>query len=148
MQHQEKDNWCWSALTVSVLAFYRGEKRTQCEHANRLYRDRQCCDGGEACDLPTSLRDSLTDAGVLREYLQKTLSFDEVRAEVAQGRIVCARIAWDDGGYHFLAIDNAVDGARELSIKDPMFGVAVVTYDALLRYREVGRWIESYTTHP
>jgi hypothetical protein len=146
MEHQQKDNWCWCAVTVSVLAFYTGEKRTQCSHAARVRKPADCCSDPDACDLPTSLSASLNDAGVLRDYIEKPLSYDELQVETSHGRIVCARIAWDEGGFHFVAVDTVFADATQLRIKDPLYGESIATYDGLLRYREMGQWIGSYTT--
>src|SRR3712207_2834287 len=47
IERQERTNWCWSAVGISVERFYNPDStRTQCELANVALRRSDCC--GEA----------------------------------------------------------------------------------------------------
>ena len=143
MEHQEQTLWCWSAVAVSVRRFYfPTNATTQCQQANVQLGMTACCDNPAPCNKPSRL-----DPNVFA-FAGGPFSFDDVKQQIDNRRIVAAHITWNDGTSHFACIDgyNAAGATPLLSIQDPWYGPSIVPYDAFhSNYQGIGgRWDESH----
>ncbi|MGE0132172.1 MAG: papain-like cysteine protease family protein [Blastocatellales bacterium] len=131
LQKQMQSNWCWAAVTNSLLGFFNSEiSLTQCEivrkclnHTGQTSQSSQttepnaavtqklvpdCCQNGdsEACNIPFKLSQALQEMGILESYEQRALSLDEMRRQISRGVPLAVRIRWRDGnkGGHFVTV--------------------------------------------
>ncbi len=150
MQAQTQSNWCWAATSVSVARYYNaGTTWTQCAVANGELGRTDCCTTGAAgpCNQANTLNTALTRVGHLNRMTSGPITREQIRAELAAGRPVCARTAWAGGGAHFVAITGFF-GGDIFEIDDPISGVQNVDYDVFLTsYRGSGSWTHSYFTN-
>jgi Papain-like cysteine protease AvrRpt2 len=152
MQHQQQGNWCWSALTTSVAAYYDPTTAwTQCSLVNAEFGRGDCCNAGSSasCNQPWFPDRSLTRVGRLNQFLNGTLTTVQVAAEMAQTTPVGVGTYWAGGGGHAIAIRGRFlsGGTEYLSIADPWFGDSDVTYDSFLhQYQGTGSWGTTYKT--
>jgi hypothetical protein len=167
MQTQKQSNWCWSAVAVSVNDFldpHTPATWTQCTLATALIKQADptspasldCCfdhQGATVCNQPEGLDVALTITGNLLKngFLSGNyLTFDCLRNWVNEQLPVCARIAWRDGGGHFIALDGcavSASGEQRVHVQDPLPGAAPCfwDYDALVEhYDQIGLWHDSY----
>src|SRR3954452_6554094 len=132
---QEQLNWCWAAVAQSVHR-YRTEKQiAQCEVANRLLNRTDCCGKSAPCDSPQLLHQALTQAGTRAQAFKGRLRFEDVCTELNEGRPVCVRIVWFDGGAHFVVIYGyrvTASGERQLFIGDPFYPDSIVEYEEFI----------------
>jgi len=164
VQRQEKSEWCWAAVSVSVDLFFRSDStHTQCDIAGSVL-DLPCCNGAEpapsaACNTPHALHPVLGHYHLLAgDPILKPLTFDQVRSEIDAGRPVCALIKWlDNHGQvtdrgHFVALNGyRVTPAQKqfVSITDPMYGSSEIDFLQLISekggYRDGrGVWFASF----
>jgi hypothetical protein len=161
IQQQQQTNWCWAAVTSSLLGFFKpGEAPKQCEVVKECFQDTEfeteenCCGKtvSEACNRVFKLIDALDTMDLLSIRCNYQLSLDEIRQQIHLGAPVAIRIEWKKGGGHFVVI-TAVgpqhprgDGHTWLRVADPNRESAVyITYNALKkRYRGDGEWTHTY----
>jgi hypothetical protein len=76
------------------------------------------------------------------------LSFDEIQTEIGAARPVCARIGWDNGGGHFVVIDEATEltsGTQLVHVLDPLFANSTILYeDFVSEYLGDGQWTGTF----
>ncbi|SOD03873.1 Papain-like cysteine protease AvrRpt2 [bacterium JGI 053] len=153
MEQQLHSRWCWAAVAVSVARFYdAGTSWTQCRLADMELGRSDCCGAGGKgpCNVAGFLHTSLARVGHLDYWTGAAASFATVRVEVDQGNPFCARIAWNQGGAHFVAIFGYTEGgvtadAGLVSVADPWYGNSDVAYTEFReRYRGSGTWTHSY----
>ncbi len=144
VQHQEKTEWCWAAVSTSIDHFFRPDStHTQCDIASSVL-NRNCCGGAtssssDACNMPQALNPVLGRFHLLAaDPILKPLTFDQVRSEIDAGRPVCVLIKWLDNQNqitnrgHFIAVNGyRVTPAQKLfvSITDPLYGASEIAYD-------------------
>ncbi|WP_024696289.1 papain-like cysteine protease family protein [Pseudomonas syringae] len=181
MQPQQQTNWCWAAVSVSTALFYDlGNPATQCALANQAFGDsNNCCVNGSsgACNQPYFLNLALSWVGHLNNWYEQAFTLAQIMGEIDARHPLGARIGWNGGGGHFVAIygyNTNVPAAAPalsapvapastpasaptpapaappatLSIADPWFGVSVIAMtDFAAHYQGGGTWTHSYTTH-
>jgi hypothetical protein len=157
MQPQAQPNWCWAAVAASVAAFFdAATHQTQCLIANAQLRRQDCCGSGASgpCNVYGFLASALNRVRHLKVWHPSVCApLNEVRSEIDAKRPLCARVAWDSGGAHFVTIvgylpdSDAVAGSEMIAVEDPLWGSSDVPYDVLrVGYRYDGRWTDSYFT--
>jgi len=139
---QRSAHVCWAAVAGAVAAFYDPETRwtqraiiAQAFHAdsNRFfYADR-----------------ALKIVGNYAATVDGPLAFAELAGQIAQHRVVVARVQWSFGGGHLVAL-MGVSERREVLVADPMHGPSVCAHEALTsgEYLGWGKWTHSYLTRP
>ncbi|MGY2053031.1 papain-like cysteine protease family protein [Methylobacterium sp. JK268] len=154
IERQEQDNWCWSAVGVSVERFYDAARtRSQCALACTALGRQDCCgDGADdpgKCDTPWYLDRVLKITGNIEDMTGAALSFNEVRSRIDQGAVVGCRIGWHGGGGHFVVVFGYFtrDGRDYLDIGDPWWMDREVAYDEFPSlYQSGGDWTHTYLT--
>jgi hypothetical protein len=161
MQQQQEDEWCWAAVAVSIHQFLDPAKAgewTQETLATAMLQKLgaippgiDCSERPDLCNMPAGLDTALSTAGNLSApgCLQgKNLPFEILRVWIDDKLPVCARIVWDDGGAHFIALDGYrvfSSGAQQVHVQDPLFGPSFQLYDDLLSdYPPGGSWQDTY----
>jgi hypothetical protein len=141
MEKQQRDTWCWAAVSVSVRKFYGREgPLTQCEQAEWLL-NRACCSDPDLCDQMWIVDPALFTRS------PGAFPFITVKQQIDAGHLVTARITWAAGGTHYLCVDgyNIAGPEPRVSLKDPFYGPSVIPYDRLVSaYLDLGTWTESY----
>ena len=155
MQGQQQNEWCWAAVSASTSDFYDPAPWTQCKIATAELTQ-ACCVAPPAsvpaaCDVPWSLDTALLRIGHLKQFLQGHEAFADVQQEIKMRNPIGARIAWSQGGGHFVAVGGWLllpNGDQYLDIFDPLFGDTQVAYgDFVSSYRSPGdTWTHSYRT--
>jgi hypothetical protein len=151
---QEQTNWCWAAVSSSVSRFYdMASTWDQCKVANSALSRNDCCGAGAAnlCNIRWCLAAALTATGNLRgQMLRRSLTFAEIRAEIARNSPVGSRVEWRGGGGHFQAIVGWLvghEGTEYIDVSDPAFGDTQIAYSEFVAfYRSSGEWTHSYLT--
>ena len=164
VQRQQKSEWCWAAVSVSVARFFRpNSTHTQCDIAGSVL-NLPCCHGtqpapSDSCNTPHALHPVLGRYHLLADHpIVKPLTFDKVRTEIDAGRPVCVLIKWlDNQGHvtdrgHFIALNGyRVTPAQKqfVSVTDPLYGASEIDFNQFISdkggYRDGrGVWFASF----
>ncbi|WP_327090202.1 hypothetical protein OIE66_06155 [Nonomuraea sp. NBC_01738] len=155
MQHQQQTQWCWSATSVSVAAFFNAATAwTQCSLVNAERGLATCCgpaaSDGSTCNQPWYTNSALTRVGHLRDVVGAALSLDQIRAELLATSPVGVRIGWAGGGGHAVVVRGRYvdgNGVEYVSVADPWDGDSDVPYETFRNnYRGAGTWTHTYRT--
>jgi hypothetical protein len=156
IETQAQDEWCWAAVSVSVAKFYGTTNWSQCTlAAGELILD--CCGadgpirGNGGCNNAWTLDGPLIRVGHYDRIDWSSEAFADVQAEINSGRALGARVAWNGGGAHFVAlggwsIDSA--GTEFVDVYDPYYGFSQSPYGNFVSaYLSPGdSWTHSYFT--
>lgn len=146
---QEKENWCWAAVSVGVIAHYEHRNVEQCEVAGAVLKT-NCCSGG--CNVPHFMNlvlDELHHFGRSANQLE----FSQIRAEIGNHPVACW-IDHDRRVGHFVLITGWIIDENNRSyvfVVDPSPGAPHVNPGAMPFSRfqasyDSGSWRRSYTT--
>jgi Papain-like cysteine protease AvrRpt2 len=162
-QSQKQTEWCWAAVAASVADYYRNPMQ-QCDIANGELQRLDCCNGSGsgACNVPGYMMSCLYRVGHFARWAVRTkvkpVPMDrDIRYEIDGGRPLCLRVAWNDGGAHFMTIMAYLDGVAppggrlpidRIGVADPQFGgLSDVDYrDFPVAYMGGGAWTDTYYT--
>ena len=102
---QEQTNWCWAACTEMVLHYYGNPDARQCEFANSLFNQTQCCEDptDPACNQTCTGNDVeavYANWNIRSTLIKGTVPFDGLQAEIDAGRPVEVAFKWTGGGAH------------------------------------------------
>lgn len=153
-QRQEQREWCWAAVTVSVLIFFHPEvMATQCGLANAELGRGDCCWNGKdpACNQPRALESPLSKARVLNGLPRPVVPFAAVVSEIDGGRPLAYRIVWPSGGGHAVVVHGYSHGASGIWVRvaDPFFQSGTYLYNVFCtNYLGQGRCSHSFFTKP
>lgn len=154
MEPQRKSKWCWAATSVSVSRFYHPASYwTQCAVAHKAFGGYGICCvplAGFVCNRYYFLDKALSITGnfVIQSGI---LPFPAVETALRGGRVIGARVQWQGGGGHFMAIHGCFDQGtmQVLDIDDPIYGKSSVAETVFLNsYQGRGSWSHSYHTKP
>jgi hypothetical protein len=149
VENQKQSLWCWAAVATSVDHFFdHSSNSTQCKVASTVL-GADCCTSQEPCNKAQRLQDALRVVGRLKRAIGETLTFEQIKAEIDDGRPVCARVAWRDGGGHFVIIADArvsAAGVQLLQIEDPLFADATIKYETFRSAYQSGQgeWVGTF----
>jgi hypothetical protein len=144
MERQEQDNWCWSACATATAHQYDAAAAwTQCSlAAHALGKD--CCANPGSCNQGWYLAQALQIVGHLADSRNGTVPEATIASEIAGGRPLGVRQAWDGGGAHFIMVSG---GSDWVVVHDPWYGPSYVPYATLVRgYKGSGTWTNTYLT--
>ena len=141
--YQERSQWCWAAVSQSVLGYY-GKEFEQCDIAEytrsvatwHSFGSVHCCTGG--CDhwnyiqgLAGSIEDILLQLGNLQtHWYYGSLSRQEIAFEMEGGRPFIIRWGWTGGGGHFLVVHGL--SGNGVYYMDPLYGSMVGSFTHML----------------
>jgi hypothetical protein len=150
MQHQQQDQWCWSAVATSVKRFFTpATPWTQCILVNQALGEDTCCIDGstDQCNQPWHLDRALQIVASFRAAILGKSPLATVQAEVNACRPLGIRIGWNGGGGHVVATFGYA--GTDIYIGDPWYGDSVVDYAQFpASYQGGGTWTNSYFTQP
>lgn len=153
IERQRQTNWCWAAVSKGVADFLQAAGWTQCAIVNAELSLSGCCGeagAGQPCNQPWYLDEALERIGRFGRMTGMATPFDRLRLELDAGRPLCARIGWEGGGGHFVALGGwriGSGGERYVEVEDPWHGHSQITLDAFTsHYQGIGRWTHSYFT--
>ena len=152
--HQEQDNWCWAAVSLSVDEFYARQSGgattwSQCTIVNAELAQADCCENGSErpCNRPWYVHRALARVRRFRRTLGRRLRLIETKIQVDADQPYAIRIGWHRGGGHFIAAYGYDATSRTLHIADPWFGDDIQDHDTFPRhYQGGGRWTHTYAT--
>ncbi len=175
LHHQKLAYWCWVAVGTSIIHYYNEDDLQQCDLATReLTSDarsgvsKSCCPptNNSSCDQPWYLGDVLKHYYLFHQFIAKPASFNEIQAEIDQGRPMVVRLEWEEGmnpnPAHFIIICGYAQkgGDNYVIIKDPAHshlendegsGHHEYIYDDLFTHY-IGtaqtKWTHTYFTQP
>ncbi len=149
---QEQSEWCWAAVSSSILGYYK-KPRSQCaiaEYARTKatwhdYGQVDCCKNPSgACNYwdynwgyPGSIQDILQTNGIQNAGVPGVLTHAQVRTEVAARRPFVIRWAWTSGGGHFIVGTGLVDSTLYYMNPWPGEGAKIADYS----------WVVSSSAH-
>lgn len=155
MQQQDQTNWCWAAVAASVGRYYHEDTRwTQCGIADGELQRADCCDGqgGGLCNVYGFLPSALYRVGCLKAWdVGKRALLAQLCAEIDGQRPLCARVQWQGGGAHFVAIVGYLEGGQDsdlIAVEDPFWGPSDIAYDTFCTNyaTQRGSWTDTYYT--
>lgn len=143
IQSQEQSEWCWAALSASIVNFYAGnDSLKQCEVVKKVLGRSTCCEDGSSdlCNQQFDIDSALRRLGHLARAQGNQPDFRIVDAEIKAGRPVGVRILWSDGGGHAIVVYGVTDD-RQVIIADPASAndEAIVPFDGFV-YKDIGSW--------
>src|SRR5688572_16079742 len=97
-QKQQLSEWCWCAAGASIGAWYRKIDMPQCGVADLVF-GKPCCASGVPSpqfNEPRPLDAPLRKLKNLAAVLDGGLAFDQLTAQIDQGRPVGVRVQWND----------------------------------------------------
>ncbi|WP_133678374.1 papain-like cysteine protease family protein [Paludibacterium purpuratum] len=154
---QVRSNWCWSAVTCAIAAFYGDtswrqdslawrilaidQLRPNCEPPPALMQEEQY-------NQQASLERTLRYVNCLAGWSSGRPPFRRLMRELDEGRPLAVAIRWHSGQQHYVLVDGYCRTRRTISVADPQCGRATVTFDDFPQhYRHGGEWMETYWTH-
>jgi hypothetical protein len=166
MQPQQQTEWCWSAVAVSVSDFLDpatpptwtqptlatalltgdGAGPLNCSETDQAER---ACNQPEALDAALTITKNLWRKGFLES---QRLAFECLQKWSGAQLPVCARIAWREGGFHFIALGGTnltSSGQQQVWVLDPLPGTPpkVWDYESLAEHyglSQLGFWLDTY----
>lgn len=157
MEQQKENYWCWNAVSVSLNNYFTpAAPLTQDEFAP------------EALDVPLAEADqpfylsiALTKLKLLNGApIAGFMTFSEIQAQLEANLPVCVKIAWNEGGFHYLVITGyavSPGGDPQVYISDPILmdsNVTVWDYNAFVfayspSYTVAeGTWVDTLLVQP
>lgn len=148
IERQARSNWCWAAIAASLGRYYETSDWSQERVAQAVLDDRSGTAAGSAPNSEARLNDALTLVGCYSHWSPDRPAFARIRTEIDAGRPVCVRIAWRDGGSHFVVVTGYVTTPQEIHVDDPAAGPTLQSMrDFPGGYRGRGAyWRETYWT--
>jgi len=154
MQDQLESQWCWAAVTVSVLNYFDPvSQKSQCEIAREVLGEAagDCCNNPSACNTPQRLQAALRHIGKLDDLRAGHLEPADLQTQLNKGLPVGVRIGWSGGGGHFVVIDGAggTDDSLQVHVIDPLFGNSTWDYEEFRSfYQGAGEWTDTFLLKP
>ncbi|KUL30016.1 hypothetical protein ADL15_25945 [Actinoplanes awajinensis subsp. mycoplanecinus] len=93
---QEKSNWCWAAVSKSIIKFQTGTVVAQCGIVKSGKNTSTCANSAGS---KTNVRRALNKYGV-NPGTEITLTWDYAKSEIIIGRPIYSSIRWRAGGGH------------------------------------------------
>lgn len=145
---QTQNQWCWAACTAMIARFLGLVEPKQCELANFLHGQTNCCDkpSSSKCNKPAQYPDIVSVYNHIDIKLtgpDYPLLPNTVKLELDAGRPFEVALAWNGGGGH-VAIVYGYTSAGLLLIRDPWYGNLKLPYNNLYWAYGQGRWTASY----
>jgi hypothetical protein len=152
IQTQLEEEWCWAAVAASVDNYFNPISSVpQCRIATNVL-NKDACGDPEECNLSETLQKALKVVDRLRGIRIGPLTFAQLRQEIDAGHPVCARIAWNDGGAHFVVISGYYEspaGVRTVDISDPWYPNSIRDFDQFPgAYHGGGKWTATFLVKP
>lgn len=151
-QIQQERNWCWAAACASINNYFLHPGQDplgQCEVANLIFGNNNCCESPDQCDSPSSLASALTAISHLNSYLPGSAAavpggFAAIADQIGlAAQPVAVRIQLPDGGDHDVIICGY--GTDEsLLVWDP--GGQYVQTSVPDWLTDLGDWLDTYFT--
>ncbi len=166
MQPQQQTEWCWSAVAVSVSDFLDpatpptwtqptlatalltgdGAGPLNCSESDQAEK---ACNQPEALDAALTITKNLWKRGFLEN---QRLAFECLQKWSDAQLPVCARIAWREGGFHFIALGGTnmtSSGQQQVWVLDPLPGTPpkLWDYESLAEHyglSQLGFWLDTY----
>jgi hypothetical protein len=145
---QTQNQWCWAACSQMVAAYLGNPNVKQCELANFLHEQTNCCvkPSSSKCNQPSPVE------GINQVY--RHLNIDNVSEELPTayavvirelqaGRPIEVGYQWFGGGGHVAIIYGATANGM-LLVHDPWYGSGVEHYFRLRAAYGMGRWTFSF----
>ena len=152
MQKQVQDRWCWSAVAVSISAFYSATSPwTQCSLVCAELGDASCCTNGASsnCNQDWTLNTALQRTTNLVTWAFGALGATDIQTELAATRTIGCRIGWHEGGGHFVAVSGYQNNgtSEDVTVDDPFYGRSFVNLPVFTNaYIGHGSWTHTYFT--
>jgi hypothetical protein len=157
MEQQQETDWCWNAVSVSLQHYFKP--------ASQLTQDQFAVQALGVpladADQPFYLSTALTDLGLLNGApLPDFLSFSAIQAQLDANLPVCVKIAWNEGGFHYLVItgyDVSPGGDPQIYVSDPILqdsNVVVWDYASFVFFyspsytNAEGAWVDTLLVQP
>lgn len=146
--HQEQNEWCWAACTQMIAAFKGNTDVKQCELANFLHGQTDCCAHPDSvqCNQPCPFERIVPvykHVGIQATY-DKHYELELVmQRELAAGRPFEIAFLWLGGGGHVVIV-HGIDENGNYAVNDPWYGAGPVTYLGLLYAYGNGWWAVTY----
>nr|AEH57227.1 putative integrase [Prochloron didemni P1-Palau] len=141
LETQIQSHLCWAAVACSIAKFY---------DSNSIWTQESLVDHllGEFKNRYFYAERALEVVKVFKSKLSRPLTFEEIKVEIQQSRIIAIRVSWAFGGGHLVALYGYTDD-REVYIADPKYNVDKLDYHCLKeKYLTFGSWTHTYFTQP
>jgi hypothetical protein len=152
VQKQERDNWCWAAVSVGLGTFFGTPHGavSQCDLASRVL-NKPCCLDADACNQTWALRDALRVAGMRCSWRFRLPPFSELAAGLRGNEPYPVQLEWRRGGHHVvLVVGYLASTTQFLVVADPASGAPprLVPYDPIIGPSPSGEWTWTFSVAP
>ena len=155
---QEQSNWCWAACTEMILRYYGKSGIQQCELANELFNQSECClnPASRKCNKPCDIEavsNLYSRKCIHSEFVDKNVPFSKLQSELDADRPIEVFLSWKNKKTGHLVIIRGwrIDDKEEfVHVNDPKDSESgasrIMTYSELLNnYDGEGAWICTWT---
>jgi hypothetical protein len=157
LEPQARSNWCWSAVTCAIAAYYGDGCWSQDSLAWRILAIDQFQPDSdpppslmreEKYNQQAALEHALRYVNCLAGWSSGRPPFRRLMRELDEGRPLALAIRWHSGQQHYVLLDGYCRTRRTITIADPQCGRCTVAFDDFPHnYRHGGEWMETYWTH-
>jgi hypothetical protein len=153
VEHQQRTNWCWAAIAVSLARHYGTGAFTQDEVAAGVFGIMGSNAAHAVDDRANSvalLDDALRFVGCHASWTPGRPVLADIARELAGKRPPCVCLEWSSGDAHYVVVTGCVGSSGELTIGDPLHGTSMQLFHAFpATYRSAGAvWRGVYWTGP
>ena len=153
---QEQLNWCWAACAEMVQRYYDGTATQQCEFANELFCQTECCSkpSSSCCNKPCRKEDVsklYSSKQIYSKFIKGIVPFSKLQSEINADRPIEVAYSWGDRGEtgHLVIVRGwRIDGKNEfVYVNDPDDSLGenrIVTYSELRAAYGKGAWIYTW----
>jgi hypothetical protein len=150
---QEQPNWCWAACAEMILRYYDGSSVRQCELANELFGETECCSKptSPGCNRPCKKQDVsklYSSKNIYSKLVEGVVPFSKLQSEIDADRPVEVAYSWNDRretGHLVIVRGWRIDGKEEfVYVNDPGDSPSeerIVAYPELLAAYGKGNWV-------
>lgn len=150
VERQDKDNWCWAAVSDFAAKYLTLLGKGQCNIATACL-PLACGNGCSAtcCDVPHELSNAMAKTGHPVKWSESISTELAIKKDIDANKMVGVRIEWPDKTGHFVAIcgyDTPAIGGLRYWVYDPAKGDLLTVSRTTLSesYQGIGRWTHTY----
>lgn len=152
---QLKSRWCWASLASGIAGYYKTMDILQVQLADELVKSIDCeheiysLEDRQEKNVNFKLDAALKYVGCFSHWSAGKPNFDRLKFEINQGRPLCVRLEWLNGGAHYVLIKGYDWQKGTVLIDDPLHGLDRMPFeDFPEKYRISGAvWTETYWTN-
>lgn len=153
-EQQQQSQWCWAAIGAMLGRYYGANGSNQEKLAATVLNTGTETKRGRKKKTETNVSVTLDRAlkhiGCYSHWSLGRPLPERVMFEINQGRPVCVRVEWYQGGAHYVLLKGYNAATEEWLVEDPMDGPSRVPFAAFPQQygKSGGVWTDTFWTRP